>query len=114
MQQVGQSSMAISSASREITGGNVDLSSRTEAQSSSIVETAASMEELTSTVRLNADNALQANRLAGQASGAAKEGADMVSAAVATMSKISDSSSKIVEIISVIDGIAFQTALLNK
>ncbi|HFO1883574.1 TPA: methyl-accepting chemotaxis protein [Citrobacter freundii] len=112
MQQVGQSSAAIASASRQIAGGNLDLSSRTEEQSSSIVETAASMEELTSTVRLNADNALQANRLATQASAAAKEGAGVVSEAVITMSKINDSSSKIVEIISVIDGIAFQTNIL--
>ena len=110
--QVGQSSMAISSASRQIAGGNLDLSSRTEEQSASIVETAASMEELTSTVRQNADNALQANKLAAQASGAAKEGVSVVSQAVSTMEKINDSSSKIVDIISVIDGIAFQTNIL--
>nr|WP_318381440.1 methyl-accepting chemotaxis protein [uncultured Enterobacter sp.] len=110
--QVGQSSMAISSASREIAGGNLDLSSRTEEQSASIVQTAASMEELTSTVRQNADNALQANKLASQASGAAKEGASVVSQAVTTMERINESSSKIVDIISVIDGIAFQTNIL--
>ncbi|SQB25714.1 methyl-accepting chemotaxis protein [Citrobacter koseri] len=74
MQQVGHSSSAISSASRQIAGGNLDLSSRTEEQSASIVETAASMEQLTSTVRQNAENALQANRLATQASDAAKAG----------------------------------------
>ncbi|MDQ2325841.1 methyl-accepting chemotaxis protein [Citrobacter koseri] len=112
MQQVGHSSSAISSASRQIAGGNLDLSSRTEEQSASIVETAASMEQLTSTVRQNAENALQANRLATQASDAAKAGASVVNDAVATMSNINDSSSKVVEIISVIDGIAFQTNIL--
>lgn len=106
MQQVGYSSSAISSASRQIAGGNLDLSSRTEEQSASIVETAASMEQLTSTVRQNAENALQANRLATQASDAAKAGASVVNDVVATMSNINDSSSKVVEIISVIDGIA--------
>ncbi|HEM6671279.1 methyl-accepting chemotaxis protein [Citrobacter koseri] len=112
MQQVGYSSSAISSASRQIAGGNLDLSSRTEEQSASIVETAASMEQLTSTVRQNAENALQANRLATQASDAAKAGASVVNDVVATMSNINDSSSKVVEIISVIDGIAFQTNIL--
>ena len=112
MQQVGHSSSAISSASRQIAGGNLDLSSRTEEQSASIVETAASMEQLTRTVRQNAENALQANRLATQASDAAKAGASVVNDVVATMSNINDSSSKVVEIISVIDGIAFQTNIL--
>ena len=112
MQQVGHSSSAISSASRQIAGGNLDLSSRTEEQSASIVETAASMEQLTSTVRQNAENALQANRLATQASDAAKAGASVVNDVVATMSNINDSSSKVVEIISVIDGIGFQTNIL--
>ena len=112
MQQVGHSSSAISSASRQIAGGNLDLSSRTEEQSASIVETAASMEQLTSTVRQNAENALQANRLATQASDAAKAGASVVNDVVATMSNINDSSSKVVEIISVIDGIEFQTNIL--
>ena len=112
MQQVGHSSSAISSDSLQIAGGNLDLSSRTEEQSASIVETAASMEQLTSTVRQNAENALQANRLATQASDAAKAGASVVNDVVATMSNINDSSSKVVEIISVIDGIAFQTNIL--
>ncbi|VYU07850.1 methyl-accepting chemotaxis protein [Metakosakonia massiliensis] len=112
MQQVGQSSMAISTASRQIASGNLNLSSRTEEQSASIVETAASMEELTSTVRQNAENALQANRLAEQASNAAKAGANVVNEVVSTMDNINDSSSKVVEIISVIDGIAFQTNIL--
>jgi methyl-accepting chemotaxis protein len=112
MQQVGSSSMAISSASRQIASGNMNLSSRTEEQSSSIVETAASMEELTSTVRLNAENALQANKLAVEATQAAKKGASVVNQVVSTMNNINDSSSKVVEIISVIDGIAFQTNIL--
>ena len=112
MQQVGQSAQAISSASRQIAGGNRDLSARTEDQSSSIVETAASMEELTSTVRQNADNAVAANRLSNQVSGAAREGASVVNEVVTTMSRINDSSVKIVDIISVIDGISFQTNIL--
>jgi len=112
MQQVGSSSMAISSASRQIASGNLNLSSRTEEQSSSIVETAASMEELTSTVRQNAENALQANKLALEATQAAKKGATVVNQVVSTMNNINDSSSKVVEIISVIDGIAFQTNIL--
>ncbi len=112
MQQVGSSSMAISSASRQIASGNLNLSSRTEEQSSSIVETAASMEELTSTVRQNAENALQANKLAVEATDAAKKGASVVKQVVSTMNNINDSSSKVVEIISVIDGIAFQTNIL--
>jgi methyl-accepting chemotaxis protein len=104
--------MAISSASRQIASGNLNLSSRTEDQSASIVETAASMEELTSTVRLNAENALQANKLAEEASVAAKQGANVVNKVVSTMNNINESSSKVVEIISVIDGIAFQTNIL--
>ncbi|MGK9174906.1 methyl-accepting chemotaxis protein [Yokenella regensburgei] len=112
MQKVGSSSMAISSASRQIASGNLNLSSRTEEQSSSIVETAASMEELTSTVRQNAENALQANKLAVEATQAARKGASVVNQVVSTMNHINDSSSKVVEIISVIDGIAFQTNIL--
>jgi len=112
MGQVGQSAMAISSASRQIAGGNLDLSSRTEQQSASIVETAASMEQLTSTVRQNADNAMQANQLATQASDVAREGTAVVSKVVSTMDKINSSSSKVVDIIGVIDGIAFQTNIL--
>ena len=112
MGQVGMSAQAISSASRQIAGGNLDLSSRTEEQSASIVETAASMEELTSTVRQNADNAVQANQLASQASDVAREGAMVVNSVVNTMDKINTSSSKVVDIIGVIDGIAFQTNIL--
>ncbi len=112
MRQVGQSALAISSASRQIAGGNLDLSSRTEEQSASIVQTAASMEELTSTVRQNADNAKQANHLAAQASDAVREGATVANQVISTMDKINTSSSKVVDIISVIDGIAFQTNIL--
>jgi methyl-accepting chemotaxis protein len=99
-------------ASSEIATGNLDLSSRTESQASSLEETASSMEELTSTVRQNADNARQANQLAQKATEVASKGGAVVSEAVATMSSISESSRKIVDIIGVIDGIAFQTNIL--
>jgi len=102
----------MSTASTEIANGNMDLSSRTESQASSLEETASSMEELTSTVKQNADNARQANQLAAKASEVAMKGGAVVSDVVATMSSISDSSRKIVDIISVIDGIAFQTNIL--
>ncbi|MTD26725.1 methyl-accepting chemotaxis protein [Erwinia sorbitola] len=112
MQQVGDSALAITAASREIASGNLDLSSRTEEQSSSIVETAASMEELTGTVRQNADNATHANQLAADASQVAKRGSSVVQRVVATMGEINSSSRKVVDIISVIDSIAFQTNIL--
>ncbi|MCW2473963.1 methyl-accepting chemotaxis protein [Candidatus Symbiopectobacterium sp. NZEC151] len=112
MQQVGQSALAMSSASRQIASGNADLSSRTEEQSSSIVETAASVEELAGTVRQTADNARHASKLAEDASGIAHKGASVVNEVVSTMTRINASSNKIVEIISVIDGIAFQTNIL--
>jgi methyl-accepting chemotaxis protein len=99
-------------ASSEIAAGNMDLSSRTESQAGSLEETASSMEELTSTVRQNADNAQQANQLARKATEVAGKGGAVVSEAVATMSSISESSRKIVDIIGVIDGIAFQTNIL--
>jgi methyl-accepting chemotaxis protein len=102
----------IATASAEIASGNLDLSSRTEEQASSLEETASSMEELTSTVRQNADNARQANTLAASASGVAVRGGDVVARVVETMDSINASSSKIVDIISVIDGIAFQTNIL--
>jgi methyl-accepting chemotaxis protein len=102
----------ISTASSEIANGNLDLSSRTESQASSLEETASSMEELTSTVKQNAANAHQGNQLAQKASEVAIKGGDVVSQVVGTMSSISDSSRKIVDIISVIDGIAFQTNIL--
>ena len=103
---------AIASASGEIASGNLDLSSRTEEQASSLEETASSMEELTSTVKQNADNARQANVLAQTASTVAGQGGDVVAQVVQTMGSINDSSKKIVDIITVIDGIAFQTNIL--
>jgi len=103
---------AIATSSSEIATGNQDLSARTEQQASSLEETASSMEELTSTVRQNADNARQANQLAMTAVDVAAKGGDMVSQVVDTMSAIDASSKKIVDIIAVIDGIAFQTNIL--
>ena len=102
----------IYTAAEEIASGNNDLSKRTEEQASSLEETAASMEELTSTVKQNAENAQQANQLAIGASGVAKKGGEVVGQVVTTMSSINESSRKIVDIISVIDGIAFQTNIL--
>jgi methyl-accepting chemotaxis protein len=103
---------SIGTASKEIASGNADLSQRTEEQASSLEETAASMEELTSTVKQNADNAKQANQLASTASAIAEKGGAVVHEVVGTMSAINESSRKIVDIISVIDGIAFQTNIL--
>jgi methyl-accepting chemotaxis protein len=102
----------INTASREISSGNTDLSARTEQQAASLEETASSMEELTSTVKQNAENAKQANQLAVGASDVARKGGQVVSEVVTTMSAINESSKKIVDIISVIDGIAFQTNIL--
>ncbi|NMM08566.1 methyl-accepting chemotaxis protein [Polaromonas sp.] len=102
----------IATASSQIAAGNMDLSSRTEQQASSLEETAASMEELTSTVKQNADNARQANQLAESASNVAVKGGQVVAKVVDTMSAINSSSKKIVDIIGVIDGIAFQTNIL--
>ena len=110
--QVRGGTDTIATASAEIAAGNQDLSSRTEQQASSLEETASSMEELTSTVKQNADNARQANQLAQSASGIAIRGGDVVGQVVGTMSSINESSRKIVDIISVIDGIAFQTNIL--
>jgi methyl-accepting chemotaxis protein-2 (aspartate sensor receptor) len=98
--------------SKEIAAGNTDLSSRTEQQAASLEETAASMEELASTVKQNAENARQANQLAASASEVAIRGGSAVSEVVDTMQAISASSNKISEIVSVIDGIAFQTNIL--
>jgi methyl-accepting chemotaxis protein len=103
---------AIAIASREVASGNQDLSSRTEQQASSLEETASSMEELTSTVQQNADNAQQANQLAGSASDIAAKGGAVVGEVVVTMESINESSKKIVDIIGVIDSIAFQTNIL--
>ncbi|MFS2218138.1 methyl-accepting chemotaxis protein [Telluria sp. Tellsp104] len=110
--EVRQGTDAIASSSAEIASGNLDLSSRTEEQASSLEETASSMEELTSTVKQNADNARQANVLAQTASTVAGQGGDVVAQVVQTMGSINDSSRKIVDIITVIDGIAFQTNIL--
>jgi len=103
---------SITTGSQEIAAGNADLSQRTEEQASSLEETASSMEELTSTVKQTADNARQANQLAAGASAVAMKGGEVVGQVVTTMSGISDSSKKIADIISVIDGIAFQTNIL--
>ncbi|PPU08046.1 methyl-accepting chemotaxis protein [Xanthomonas arboricola] len=103
---------AIGLASGEIASGNQDLSQRTEQQAASLEETAASMEELTSTVKQNAEHASQANQLAIGAAAVASQGGDVVAQVVTTMSDIQSSSKKIAEIISVIDGIAFQTNIL--
>ncbi|MBL8329352.1 MAG: Tar ligand binding domain-containing protein [Rubrivivax sp.] len=103
---------SVATAASQIAQGNMDLSGRTEQQASALEETASSMEELGSTVRLNADNARQANQLAMSASTVAVQGGDVVARVVDTMKGINDSSKKIADIISVIDGIAFQTNIL--
>jgi methyl-accepting chemotaxis protein len=110
--EVRQGTGTIATASSEIAAGSQDLSARTEEQASSLEETASSMEELTSTVKQNADNARQANQLAVTASDVARRGGGVVAQVVDTMQSISESSNKIVDIISVIDGIAFQTNIL--
>ena len=110
--QVRSGTDTIHTASSEIAQGNLDLSARTEEQASSLEETASSMEQLTSAVRQNADNARQANALAGAASDVAGKGGAVVGRVVQTMESINASSRKIVDIISVIDGIAFQTNIL--
>ncbi|WP_326489727.1 methyl-accepting chemotaxis protein [Paraburkholderia sp. ZP32-5] len=109
---VRESTESVSVASKEIAAGNVDLSSRTEEQAASLEQTAASMEELTGTVRQNAENARQASTLAANASGIAEEGSGVVQRVVSTMDEIKDSSSKIADIIGIIEGIAFQTNIL--
>ena len=109
---VRQGSESVATASAEIAQGNHDLSARTENQASALEETAASMEELSSQVKQNAENARQANQLASSASTVAIRGGDVVGRVVNTMKEINDSSRKISDIISVIDGIAFQTNIL--
>jgi methyl-accepting chemotaxis protein len=110
--EVRSGTETIATASSQIASGNLDLSSRTEQQASSLEETASSMEELTSTVRQNADNARQANQFAVSASEVAGKGGAVVAQVVDTMASINQSSKKIVDIIGVIDGIAFQTNIL--
>src|SRR3569623_19422 len=110
--QVRTGTETISVASREIASGNQDLSSRTESQASSLEETVSSMEELTSTVKQNAENARQANQLVVSTADVAVKGGEVVGQVVQTMASIKDSSKKIVDIIGVIDGIAFQTNIL--
>src|SRR6218665_319631 len=109
---VRSGSEGVATASAEIAQGNTDLSSRTEEQASALEETAASMEQLSSTVKQNADSARQANQLAVSASAVAVQGGEVVGQVVDTMKVINDSSKKIADIISVIDGIAFQTNIL--
>lgn len=110
--QVRQGTDTIATASSEIATGNVDLSSRTEQQASSLEKTTSSMKELTTTVKQNADNAREANQLAASASEVARQGGVVVAQVVDTMNSINESAKKIVDIISVIDGIAFQTNIL--
>jgi methyl-accepting chemotaxis protein len=110
--RIQQATASINLAAGEIASGNSDLSRRTEQQAASLEETAASMEELTSTVRQNADHAVQANQLAAGAADVAEQGGRVVGQVVSTMAGIESSSKRIAEIISVIDGIAFQTNIL--
>jgi methyl-accepting chemotaxis protein len=112
VRNVREGSNSIATASCEIATGNMDLSRRTEQQAGSLEETASSLEEMTSTVRQNADNARQANQLALTASDIAVQGGQLVGQVVETMGQINSSSKRIVDIISVIDGIAFQTNIL--
>ena len=109
---VRQSAESVSTASAEISQGNHDLSARTERQASALQQTAASMEELGSTVKQNSDSAQQANKLARDANDVALQGGNVVTQVVETMKGINDSSKRIADIISVIDGIAFQTNIL--
>lgn len=112
VREIQQAAEAIDTAATEISLGNADLSARTESQAASLEETATAMEQLTSTVRQNVDNARQADSLAASASDTASRGGDAVAGVVHTMESIKESSGKIVDIISVIDGIAFQTNIL--
>ncbi len=110
--QIQISADSISTGAQQISAGNIDLSQRTEEQASSLEETASSMEQMASTVKQNAENAKQANIMANEASAVAIKGGQAVNQVVATMAQINSSSKKIVDIIGVIDGIAFQTNIL--
>ncbi|WP_407273710.1 methyl-accepting chemotaxis protein [Dickeya ananatis] len=110
--QVRHGAESVRMASGEIAHGNHDLSARTESQASALEQTAASMEQLSATVKQNADNARQANQLAQTASQVAEQGGSVVTQVVETMREINDSAQRIADIISVIDGIAFQTNIL--
>ena len=112
LQEIRRTSDAVKVSSSEIASGNLDLSGRTEQQAGALEETASAMEELTSTVKQNSDNARKANQLALAASAIAAEGGEVVGNVVATMEAINQSSRQIVDIIGVIDGIAFQTNIL--
>jgi methyl-accepting chemotaxis protein len=112
LRAVHSSTESIDTGAREISMGNTDLSQRTEQQAASLQETASSMDQLTSTVKQNADNARQASQLAVNASDIATRGGDVVSQVVTTMQEIATSSNKVVDIIGVIEGIAFQTNIL--
>ena len=112
VRDIRQAAQEVDSASAEISAGNTDLSARTESQAANLEQTASAMEELTSTVKHNADNAAQGDTLASAASETARRGGEAVNSVVATMASIKESSAKIVDIISVIDGIAFQTNIL--
>jgi len=112
IKEVKISTNTVNSAAKEIASGNVDLSARTESQAASLQETSASLEELTSTVKQNAENAKEANTLSAKASEIASKGGGVVKEVVTMMGDINDSSRRIVDIISVIDGIAFQTNIL--
>jgi len=109
---IQRSAEEINTASTEIAQGNMDLSQRTEQQAASLEETAASMEELTSTVKQNTDSARQANQLAGSSGGVAERGGVVVAQVVRTMAEIEEASRRVADIITTIDGIAFQTNIL--
>ncbi|WP_049026774.1 Tar ligand binding domain-containing protein, partial [Burkholderia cenocepacia] len=112
VRQVSQGSEAISTATHQIAAGNTDLSQRTEEQASALQETAASMEQLTATVKQNADHALEAQACADSASEIATRGATVVGEVIGTMNEIDQSSQKVADIIGTIEGIAFQTNIL--
>ncbi|MDR5856148.1 methyl-accepting chemotaxis protein [Caballeronia sp. LZ062] len=112
VRSVRSGSESIASATKQIAAGNIDLSSRTEEQASALQQTASSMDELTGTVKQNADNARQASTLAANASEIASKGSHVVSQVVSTMGEINQSSAKIADIITIIEGIAFQTNIL--